>query len=261
MTIYAVANGKGGVGKSSVAGELLASLARVGRKPIGIDLDQQGNFTSWVGVVDDTTIYGHAAEVLEGTATLHEVAIDAPTVPGASIVVGTHQLGGLTVQDVPDLATGLRDYLRGGIEPWTDVVIDTPPSLAGVTITALVAADIVIAPVSMEREAIEQLERLEEVLRTTVGKRMRPGARINWIVPTRYRSRGVMSREILDRLTTTYTGRVTSPIREDARVPEAYRSSRRAGRPVTLATPQTRAAADYIDAIGTIIRDKTGVAS
>ncbi|REF24631.1 ParA family protein [Calidifontibacter indicus] len=254
MTIYTVAGGKGGVGKSSVAGELLAGLARAGRKPIGLDLDQQGNFTSWAGVVDETTIYGHTAELLEGEATLQDAATDSPTIPGTSIIVGTHKLSDLTVQDVPDLATGLRDYLRGGTEPWSDVVIDTPPSLAGVTITALVAADIVIAPVSMEREALEQLNRLEEVLRTKVGRRMRPGARIDWVVPTRFRTGGVMAREILEELQQTYGDRLTTPIREDVKVREAYRSPRRPGRPVTIHAPTTRASQDYIEAIGTIIR-------
>lgn len=256
MTIYAVAGGKGGVGKSSVAGELLAGLVRAGRKPIGIDLDQQGNFTSWVGVVDETPIFGHAAELLEAEATLQDAATDAPTIPGASIVVGTHELSTITVQDVPDLATGLRDYLhgRGAIEPWTDVVIDTPPALAGVTITALVAADVVIAPVSMEREALEQLERLEEVLRVKVAKRMRPDARIDWVVPTRFRTGGVLAREILQELHETYGDRLTTPVREDVKAREAYRSPKHPGQPVTLYAPRARASADYIDAIGPIIR-------
>ena len=256
MTIYTVAGGKGGVGKSSVAGELLAGLARAGRKPIGLDLDQQGNFTSWVGVVDDTPIYGHTAELLEAEATLQDAATDSPTIPGTSIVVGTHKLSGLTVQDVPDLATGLRDYLHGpgATDPWTDVVIDTPPSLEGVTITALVAADVVISPVSMEREALEQVDRLEEVLRAKVAKRMRPWARIDWIVPTRFRTGGVMGREILAELQGKYGDRLTNPIREDTKVREAYRSPRRPGRPVTIYAPTARASADYIDAIGAIIR-------
>lgn len=171
-------------------------------------------------------------------------------------MVGTHKLSGLTVQDVPDLATGLRDYLHGpgAIDPWTDVVIDTPPSLEGVTITALVAANVVISPVSMEREALEQVDRLEEVLRAKVAKRMRPGARIDWIVPTRFRTGGVMGREILAELQGKYGDRLTNPIREDTKVREAYRSPRRPGRPVTIYAPTARASVDYIDAIGAIIR-------
>lgn len=250
MTIYAVANGKGGVGKSTTAAQLMVTLVRMGRSVIGLDFDEQANLTRRVGVRDTTPVYGNTAELIAAEATLDEAATDAPALPGASIIVGSHQLAELTVQKVPDLATGMRDYLHGTTLAWDDVVIDTPPSLSGVAQTALVAADVVIGPTTMQWDAAEQLARLDEVLRHQIGKRMRPGAQLDWIVPTSYDARQILSRDVLASLTETYGPKVTTPVRHSVDVGKSYE----AHLPVSLYAPRAPVSWDYEDALSVIVR-------
>ena len=109
MTIYAVALSKGGSTKTTTAAELVAALARRGRRVLAIDLDQQGNLTTRLGVTDDTEVSAVAADVLTAEATAPEAAIDAPSVPGASILAGTHDLASLDQR--PEVITALRDHL------------------------------------------------------------------------------------------------------------------------------------------------------
>ena len=131
MTIYAVALSKGGSTKTTTAAELVAALARRGRRVLAIDLDQQGNLTTRLGVTDDTEVSAVAADVLTAEATAPEAAIDSPSVPGASILAGTHDLASLDQR--PEVITALRDHLPEVAGEWDDVVIDTPPALGRVT--------------------------------------------------------------------------------------------------------------------------------
>ncbi|GAB3583182.1 ParA family protein [Calidifontibacter terrae] len=257
MTTYAVANGKGGVAKSTTAAELLAACARAGRTALGIDLDQQGNFSARVGIGSDTDLKAGAVHVITAEATLREAAVPAPSVPGAHIVVGSHDLTNLDPTSTPDLITGLRDDLRAGGVPWDDIVIDAPPSLDRLALTALVAAEVVIAPTTCEWDGVEQLARLEAVLQT-IGRRLRPGARLDWIVPTMYDPRTRRPRDVIDQLRQTYgPEHVTAPIRRSVRVGDAYD----AGQPVSIYSPREGVAQDYVDVLGHIIRSTTGVAA
>ena len=126
MTVYAVALSKGGSTKTTTAAELVAALARRGRRVLAIDLDQQGNLTTRLGVTDDTEVSAVAADVLTAEATAPEAAIDAPSVPGASVLAGTHDLASLDHR--PEVITALRDHLPEVAGEWDDVVIDTPPA-------------------------------------------------------------------------------------------------------------------------------------
>lgn len=250
MTMYAVANGKGGVGKSTTAAELVVALRRAGRTVLGIDLDQQGNLSTRVGCTADTPITATAADVILGRASLIEAAVPAPAIAGAHIIVGTHELTSLDPSSVPDLPIGLRDDLRGPAVHWDDVVIDSPPSLDRLALTALVAADVVIATTDCEWDGVEQLQRLEVVVTNQVGRRMRPGARVDWIIVTKFESGPRRHAEVLRQLRETYGPAVVGPIRKSVRVGDAYN----AAKPVSLFAPREGVAADYIEALGHIIR-------
>lgn len=247
MTVYAVALSKGGSTKTTTAAELVAALARRGRRVLAIDLDQQGNLTTRLGVTDDTEVSAVAADVLTAEATAPEAAIDAPSVPGASVLAGTHDLASLDHR--PEVITALRDHLPEVAGEWDDVVIDTPPALGLVTLAALAAADVVVAAVACETEAYDQLDRLVEVIAQRIAPRMKPGQRVHWIVPTRYDGRRLLDRDVVDMLTEQHPGRVTAPVREAVAARDAYTS----GMPVSVFAPGSPIAADYAAALAPII--------
>lgn len=248
MTIYAVALSKGGSTKTTTAAELIAALAAQGRRVLAIDLDQQGNLTTRLGVTEDTEVSAVAADVLTGEATAIEAAIPAPSVPGATLIVGTDDLA--TMDQRPEVIAGLRDHLPEVAEHWDDIVIDTPPALGLVTLAALAAADVVVAAVACETEAYEQLARLEAVIAQRVAPRLRKGQRVHWIVPTRYDPRRLLDREIVEMLNETYPNQVTSPIREAVAARDAYTL----GMPVSVFAPTSGIAADYAAALAPIIK-------
>lgn len=247
MTVYAVALSKGGSTKTTTAAEIVVALTRQGRRVLAVDLDQQGNFTTRLGVTDDTEVDAVAADVLTGTSSALEAAIPAPSVPGASILAGTHDLTMLDQR--PEVITSLRDHLPEVAGKWDDVVIDTPPALGLVTLAALAAADVVVVAIACETEAYDQLGRLVDVIAERVAPRLRPGQRVHWIVPTRYDSRRLLDREVVEMLTEHHPGRVTSPVREAVAARDAYTS----GMPVSVFAPSSGIATDYAAALGPVI--------
>lgn len=247
MTVYAVALSKGGSSKTTTAAETVAILASLGRRVLAIDLDQQGNLTTRLGVTDDAEVAAVAADVLRGDAAARDAAIPAPSVPGASVLVGTHDLADL--DQLPEVFTSLRDYLPEVTGEWDDIVIDTPPALGLVTLAALAAADVIVAPVECATEAYDQLRRLDEVIARRIAPRMRPGQQLHWIVPTKYRHNRLIDREVVELLNEEYPGRVTSPIREAVAAKEAYTD----GKPVGIYAPRAPIAEDYADAIAVIV--------
>jgi chromosome partitioning protein len=252
VTVYTAALPKGGSTKTTTAAELAHYLTQQGRRVLAIDLDQQGNLTTRLGITQDTEIGAATADVLMGEADADEAAVPAPTAPGVSVLVGTHDLSAVEATPPPDLVTSLRDHLPTVREHYDDVVIDTPPSLTGLTLAGLAAADVVIAPVSAAVESYDQVGRLAGVIAHTLEKRVRPGLRIHWIVPTRYDARRTLDREVLEMLTTTYPGQVTSPIREAVAVRDSYT----AGQTISVYRPTSAVAQDYRTALASIYQTK-----
>lgn len=248
MTIYAVALSKGGSTKTTTAAEIVAGLAAAGRRVLAIDLDQQGNLTRRLGVTDDTEVFAVAADVLTGDSSAPEAAVPAPSVPGASVLAGTHDLADLDQR--PEVITALRDHLPEVAELWDDVVIDTPPALGLVTLAALAAAEVVVAAVACETEAYDQLDRLDEVIAKRIAPRLHPGQQVHWIVPTRHDARRRLDRDVVEMLEARYPGRVTSPVREAVAARDAYTD----GKPVSVYAPGSGIAEDYAAALAPIIK-------
>lgn len=245
MAVYVIAQAKGGVGKTTTAAEVVAGLAARGRRVLGIDLDQNGTLTTRLGITADSEVVADAADVLLARATALEAAVEAPSVTGAHIIVGTHALADLDTK--PEVITSLRDYLP--TVGWDDVVIDTPPHLGLVTMAALAAADHVIAPVACSTEDYDQLQRLSDIIEARIAPRLRPGLTVSWIVPTRHDRRRLLDREVVSELEEHYPGRVTTPVREAVAVKDSYTQ----GTPVSVYDPKSNVAADYAAAIATII--------
>lgn len=244
MYTYTVALAKGGVGKSTTAAELAYQLATQGRRVLAIDLDQQGNMTTRLGVSHTLDSASGAADLLRGDATAEDAAIPSG-IEGVDVIAGTHELA--DVESLPEVVASLRDYLPT-LTRWDAAVIDTPPALGVVTLAGLAAADLIVAPVPPQAEALEQLHRLESFIARRV-RRLKPAAEVGAVVPTMYRRLRVLDREMVEQLRAKYGERVTEPIRETVAVRDAYVS----GETIGAYAPQSTAAQDYAVALADLI--------
>ena len=251
MTIYTIAFPKGGTTKTTTAVELTSYLAARGSRVLAIDLDEQGTMTAWLGFNTESEIEGTAADVLKDNVPVIEAASDVPSIPGAKALVGTHELTNVNQFTVPELITTLQFALPAAAEHFDDVVIDAPPTLGGLTFSALLAADVVIAPVACEGQATDQIDRFEHLVTTRLAPRARPGLKINVLLPTRYDGRRRLDREVLELLETRFGDRIqiAPPIRESVVVKDSYVSAE----PVGRYAPESNPALDYIAAFDAIV--------
>ena len=174
MPRVAIANQKGGVGKTTTAVNLATALAAAGRQVVLIDLDPQGNASTGLGLTRDDRA-ASSYDLLTGACGLEEAA-RATMVPGLRLVPASVGLAGAEVE----LADGERrtERLRAalaGVDPATWVLIDCPPSLGLLTLNGLVAADRLLVPLQAEFYA---LEGLSELLRTVEAVRRRGNPRL-----------------------------------------------------------------------------------
>lgn len=193
----AIANQKGGVGKTTTAINLSACLAESGQNVLTIDFDPQGNATSGLGLekgqIEDT-VY----EMMLGDCSLkdclqREVQENLDVLPSDSNLSGAE----IELLDVENKEFVLRSYLEEVRDSYDFIVIDCPPSLSLLTINALVAADTVLVPIQCEYYA---LEGLSQVLRTInlVRKKMNPSLEMEGVVFTMYDARTNLSLEVVE---------------------------------------------------------------
>lgn len=158
MTAIAIANQKGGVGKTTTAISLGAALAGMGRRVLLIDLDPQGNATSGLGESRERAASIHGVLLREAPV---QEAIIPTSVPGLDLMPSSSDMAGAEVELVPAMAREHR--LRSALEQiqgYDVILIDCPPSLGLLTINALTAADEVVVPVQAEYLALEGLAQL-----------------------------------------------------------------------------------------------------
>lgn len=162
-SIIAVANQKGGVGKTTTAINLSASLCRVGRSVLLIDMDPQANLTSGVGLKGHQAARGTVYDVLRTDGRVNVVDFAIPTaVDGLSLVPADRNLTGaeLELVGLEGRETRLRPLVESARGRFDHIFIDTPPSLGLLTLNALVAVDQVLIPVTCEYFALEGLAEL-----------------------------------------------------------------------------------------------------
>lgn len=162
-TVYAVANQKGGVGKTTTAVNVAACIAAAGFPTLLVDVDPQGNAT--VGVGADRGVGLGLYDVLSGTVDAAD-AVRETGVPALSLLASTPDLAGATVELAR--VAGSEHRLQSALAPVRDryayVILDCPPALGPLTVNALVAADRVIVPVQTEYFALEGLAGLLDTL-------------------------------------------------------------------------------------------------
>ena len=239
--IYAVANQKGGVGKTTTAVNLAACVAEAGFPTLLVDMDPQANATVGVGLAKDLSpsIY----EVLSGDAPT-VAAIRASEIPNLSVVPSTPDLAGASVE-LPQ-ADGFQRILRDSLDSIRDsfqfVILDCPPSLGPLTVNALAAADEVIVPVQSEYYALEGLAGLLETLEL-VRRELNPALSVCGLVLTMHDPRTRLSRDVEHELRTHFPRLVfETVIPRNVRIGESPSH----GRPVIHHDPHCAGAEAYV---------------
>ena len=194
MRVVAIANQKGGVGKTTTVVNVGAGLSRLGKKVLLVDLDPQAHLTESLGLAprdDSFTIY----EFMKGEAPFGEVTVESH---GMKVIPSALELSGAEMElaSVTGREFLLREALEG-VDGFDWVLLDCPPNLGILTVNALVMAREVFIPLQTEYLAMKGLKKLLETVEI-VRKRLNGELAVTGIIGTRYDARKRLNREVLD---------------------------------------------------------------
>ena len=217
----AIANQKGGVGKTTTAINLSSCLAEAGQRVLTIDFDPQGNATSGLGLekgqIEDTVYEMMLGDCSFEDCLQREVQEDLDVLPSDSNLSGAE----IELLDVENKEFVLKSHLDQVKNDYDFIIIDCPPSLSLLTLNALVAADTVLVPIQCEYYA---LEGLSQVLRTIniVKRKMNPSLEMEGVVFTMYDARTNLSLEVVENVKNNLNEKIYKTIiPRNVRLPEA----------------------------------------
>ena len=238
--VYAIANQKGGVGKTTTAVNMSACVAREGRQTLLVDLDAQCNATTALGIAKDQTPSSY--ECLTGEVSVAEAA--RPAGPdNLWIVPANVDLAGASVElpRADDFELRLRDGLGPVRERFAYTLLDCPPSLGPVSVNALTAADRVVVPVQAEYLALEGLVQFLETL-GMIRRELNPGLQVAGLLITMHDERTRLAQDVEAELRDHFPQMVFETV-----IPRSVRvaESPSYGLPVTEHAPSSRASTAY----------------
>jgi chromosome partitioning protein len=250
MTVMAIVNQKGGVGKTTTAVNLAASLAIAEQDTLLIDIDPQGNASSGCGFsgaqLEDANVYHALIGQVDPQAVTRSTTAEYLSVMPAHI-----NLAGAEVELVPVVGrerklSEMLDQIR---DEYAYIILDCPPSLGILTINALTAADSVLIPVQCEYYALEGLSKLLHTV-SQIQRHLNPQLQIAGVLQTMYDGRLNIARTVATELTSYFGDKVYKTIvHRNVRLAEAPSH----GLPIALFDILSQGAQDYISLAGEII--------